>query len=231
MCGDATHPAVLAALLAGTPAALLLTDPPYNVAYEGKTADKLTIANDAMAGDDYRRFLAASLTAAKGVLRPGAAFYGGPADPDGGPPVSACGDAGLAVRQVLVWVKSAFALGRQDYHWRHEPCLYGWAEGAAHTWLGDRAQSTVLEFDRPARNDVHPTMKPVGLFAYLVGNSCPEGGVVLDPFAGSGTALAACEHTGRTAYLVELDPRYCDVIRTRYEELTGKAAERVPATR
>ena len=142
----------------------------------------------------------------------------------------ACADAGLAVRQCLVWAKSAFTLGRQDYHWRHEPCLYGWRDGAAHAWLGDRAQSTVLEFDRPAKNGEHPTMKPVALFEYLVRNSCPEGGVVLDPFAGSGTALVAAETTGRRAALLELDPRYCDVIVRRWEAFTGKAAERVPAT-
>ncbi|QEL20640.1 DNA modification methylase [Limnoglobus roseus] len=229
LCGDATNPADLATVLDGAPADLLLTDPPYNVAYEGKTADKLTLANDAMAGGDYRRFLARALAAANGVLRPGAAFYLWHADFEGLTVRTACADAGLRVRQCLVWVKSAFALGRFDYHWKHEPCLYGWADGAAHTWLSDRTQTTVLEFDRPAKNDVHPTMKPVDLFAYLVGNSCPAAGVVLDPFAGSGTTLVAAEHTGRTAALVELDPRYCDVVVRRYEDLTGQTAERVPA--
>jgi site-specific DNA-methyltransferase (adenine-specific) len=229
VCGDATRPDHLALALAGRPADLLLTDPPYNVAYAGKTADRLTIANDAMPTADYRRFLAAALAAAKGALLPGAAFYLWHADLEGLAVRAACQDAGLRVRQCLVWVKSAFALGHFDYHWRHEPCLYGWVEGAAHTWLSDRSQSTVLEFDRPTSNDVHPTMKPVGLFAYLVGNSCPAGGVVLDPFAGSGTTLAAAEQAGRAACLVELDPRYCDAIAARYEHLTGKAGERVPA--
>ncbi|WP_218575237.1 DNA methyltransferase [Limnoglobus roseus] len=120
-------------------------------------------------------------------------------------------------------------MGRFDYHWKHEPCLYGCADGAAHTWLSDRTQTTVLEFDRPTKNDVHPAMKPVDLFAYLIGNSCPAAGVVPDPFAGSGTTPAAAEHTGRTAALVELDPRYCDVIVKRYEDLTGTPAERIPA--
>ncbi|QEL20913.1 DNA modification methylase [Limnoglobus roseus] len=228
LCGDATNPADLATLLAGTPAGLLRTDPPYNVAYEGKTADKLTLANDALAGDDDRRFLARALAAANGVLRPGAGFYLWHADLEGLTARTACADAGLRVRQCLVWVKSAFALGRFDYHWGHEPCLYVWADGAAHTCLSDRAQATVLPFDRPAKNDVHPAMKPVDLFADLIGNSCPNGGVVLDPFAGSGTSLVAGEHTGRTAALVELDPRYCDVIVKRYEDLTGGTAERVP---
>jgi site-specific DNA-methyltransferase (adenine-specific) len=123
-------------------------------------------------------------------------------------------------------VKGSLVLGRQDYHWRHEPCLYGWAGGAAHAWLGDRTQTTVLEFPKPARNADHPTAKPVDLFAALVRNSCPAGGRVLDPFAGSGTALVAAEVTGRSACLVELDPRYCDVVVRWYEAFTGKAAER-----
>lgn len=115
--------------------------------------------------------------------------------------------------------------GRQDYQWKHEPCLYGWAEGAAHTWLADRAQTTVLEFDKPARSAEHPTMKPVDLFAYLIGNSCRPGGKVLDVFAGSGTTLIAAEQTGRTAFLLELDPRYADVIVRRFETYTGEQAK------
>ena len=124
--------------------------------------------------------------------------------------------------------QAAFTLGRQDYQWKHEPCLYGWADGAPHTWLGDRAQTTVLEFDRPARNADHPTTKPVALFAHLVANSCPCDGLVLDPFAGSGTALLASEQLGRTARLLELDPRYCDVIVRRFEAATGQKAVRGP---
>ena len=129
------------------------------------------------------------------------------------------------MRQCLVWVKNLLVLGRQDYHWKHEPCLYGWVDGAAHTWLGDRSQTTVLAFDKPARNGEHPTMKPVALFAHLIGNSCPKGGIVLDPFGGSGTTLIAAEQTGRTASLVELDPHYCDVIVKRYETFAGTKAE------
>ena len=229
VCGDAADPAAYARLLAGTPADLLLTDPPYNVAYAGKTVAAMTIANVDMTDDAYRAFLAKCLSAAVAVVRPGGGFYVWHADLHGLPVRLACADAGLAVRQCLVWAKSAFTLGRQDYHWRHEPCLYGWRDGAAHQWLGDRAQSTVLEFDRPAKNGEHPTMKPVALFEYLVRNSCPEGGVVLDPFAGSGTALVAAETTGRRAAALELDPRYCDVVVGRWERLTGRTAERVPA--
>lgn len=227
LCGDATQPADLARLLPDAPVDMLLTDPPYNVAYEGKTAEALTIANDQMDPAAYRRFLASALTAAGGHLRPGGAFYLWHADTAGLDVRTACAEAGLQVRQCLVWVKSVLVPGRQDYQWKHEPCLYGWADGAAHTWLSDRAQTTVLEFDKPARSTDHPTMKPVDLFAYLIRNSCKPGGTVLDPFAGSGTALVAAEQTGRTAMLVELDPRYADVIVRRYETYTGEQAKRL----
>jgi site-specific DNA-methyltransferase (adenine-specific) len=225
LCGDATKPEDLARLLPDRPADVLLTDPPYNVAYEGKTADKLTIANDAMSPAEYRKFLKSALATASERLRPGGAFYVWHADTAGLDVRLACAEAGLSVRQCLVWVKSVMVLGRQDYHWRHEPCVYGWADGAAHTWLSDRSQTTVLEFDKPARSADHPTTKPVELFAYLLGNSCKPGGTVLDCFAGSGTSLVAAEQTGRTAALLELDPRYCDVIVRRYETFSGHKAE------
>ena len=188
LCGNATTPEDLARLLPGGPADVLLTDPPYNVAYEGKTADQLTIANDDMDPAAYRAFLTAALTAAKAHLKPGGAFYVWHADTAGLDVRTACARAGLTVRQCLVWVKSALVLGRQDYHWRHEPCIYGWNDGAPHTWLGDRAQTTVLEFDKPTKNPDHPTPKPTELFSYLLGNSCPPGGTALDPFAGSGNS-------------------------------------------
>jgi site-specific DNA-methyltransferase (adenine-specific) len=174
----------------------------------------------------YRRFLASALGNAVRHLRPGGGFYVWHADVTALPVRLACADAGLTIRQGLVWVKSSHALGRQDYQWKHEPCLYGWADGAAHTWLSDRSQTTVLDFDKPVRNADHPTTKPADLFAYLVGNSCSKGGTVLDPFAGSGTALVAAHTTGRVARLLELDPRYCDVVVSRFENLTGMKAER-----
>ena len=229
VCGDAADPAAYARLLEGTPADLLLTDPPCGVSHVGGTPDAMTIANDDLAPADYDPFLARTLAAAAACLGPGAAFYVWHADLHGGLARRAAETAGLPLRQVLVWVKSAFALGRADYHWQHEPCLYGWKPGAAHRWHGGRAQGTTLCFDKPARNGDHPTMKPVALFRRLVENSCPEGGLVLDPFAGSGTALIAAETTGRRAALLELDPRYCDVIVKRYEQFTGEAAERHPA--
>lgn len=228
VCGDATDPAAVAQLMDGELADLLLTDPPYNVAYAGKTADALTLANDDQPPDAYRRFLAAALRAAVPHLSPGGGFYLWHADLMALPTRQAVADAGLVVRQGLVWVKSAFTLGRADYQWRHEPCLYGWADGAAHRWFGGRDQSTVLEFGRPNASPDHPTPKPVALFETLVGNSCPPAGVVLDPFAGSGTTLVACERTGRAARLLELDPRYCDVIARRYADTTGTTPTRTP---
>jgi site-specific DNA-methyltransferase (adenine-specific) len=210
----------LAAKLASFESAIN-TDPPYNVAYTGKTDAQLTIGNDAMDEDAYGRFLVAALGHAIARVRPGGAFYVWHADLHGLTVRAACAEAGLLVRQCLVWAKNTMVLGRQDYQWKHEPCLYGWAEGAAHTWLGDRAQTTVLEFAKPARNGEHPTMKPVELFAYLLRNSCPKGGRVFDPFGGSGTTLIAAEQEGRSASLMELDPKYCDVIVRRFEAFTG----------
>ena len=141
--------------------------------------------------------------------------------------MAACVAAGWTVRQVLVWVKNSLVLGRQDYHWRHESCLYGWLDGAAHYWGSDRRQTTVLEFDRPTRSDIHPTMKPVRLFDYQIRNSCREGGTVLDIFGGSGTTLVACEQNGRVCRMMEIDPRYCDAIIRRWETLTGEKAIKI----
>lgn len=135
--------------------------------------------------------------------------------------------AGLEVRQCLVWVKNTFTMGRQDYHWRHEPILYGWKDGAAHYFIDDRTQDTVLEEDRPQRNDIHPTMKPVPLIKKLIANSSRMGDVVLDLFGGSGTTLIACEEMKRKCYMMEYDPRYVDVIINRWESVTGEIAERM----
>ena len=229
VCGYAADPAAYAKILDGAQADLLLTDPPYGVSYVGGTSDAMTLANDDLSAADYDPFLAKTLNAAAAALKPGSAFYLWHADLHGGTVRAAADRAGLPLRQVLVWVKSAFALGRSDYHWQHEPCLYGWRPGAPHAWHGGRAQGTTLAFDKPARNGDHPTMKPVALFRRLVENSCPPGGLVLDPFAGSGTSLIAAEEAGRVAALLELDPRFCDVIVRRYETFTGKVAERVTA--
>ena len=222
MCGDSTDPADVARLMDGKAADLLLTDPPYNVNYEGGTG--LTIQNDNMEDAAFRKFLRDAFACADGVMKPGAAFYIWHADSEGYNFRGACHDIGWQVRQCLIWNKNALVLGRQDYQWKHEPCLYGWKAGAAHTWLNDRTQTTVLDFDKPSRSDIHPTMKPIGLFDYQIRNSCPAGGAVLDLFNGSGTTIMACEQNGRGAYTMELDPRYVDAAIERWESFTGGKA-------
>ena len=224
LCGDSTDIDAVLEFMGGGRADCLITDPPYNVAYEGKTKDALTIANDSMDDAAFRQFLTDAFIAANAVMKPGAAFYIWHADSEGFNFRGACRDVGWRVRQCLIWVKNTFVLGRQDYHWRHEPCLYGWTDGGSHKWYGDRAQSTVLEFDRPNRNAEHPTMKPVELIEYQLRNSTKSGDIVLDLFGGSGTTLIACEKAGRTARLVELDPKYVDVIVRRWQEFTGERA-------
>jgi len=224
MCGDSTSIEAVELLMAGGKADLLLTDPPYNVAYEGKTAEALTIQNDSMSDDDFRQFLRDVYSTADSVMNPGAVFYIWHADSEGYNFRGAAYDVGWQVRQCLIWNKNSLVLGRQDYHWKHEPCLYGWKEGAAHYWGSDRSQTTVLDFNRPSRNGEHPTMKPVELFQYQVENSSKRKGMVLDLFGGSGTTAIACEKTGRHARLMELDPRYCDVIVKRWQAFTGKTA-------
>ena len=226
LCGDSTSPEDVSRLMGGDLADLWLTDPPYNVAYQGKTKDALTIQNDEMDDESFRRFLVSAYSAADSVLKEGGAFYIWHADSEGFNFRGACRDVGWKVRECLVWVKNAFVMGRQDYQWKHEPCLYGWKEGASHNWYSDRCQTTVLEFARPNRNGEHPTMKPVELFRYLIANSTRKGQVVLDSFGGSGTTLIACENIGRKACLLELDPVYCDVIVKRWQNLTGQKAYR-----
>lgn len=222
MCGDSTAPADVSRLMCGVKADLLLTDPPYNVAYEGGTG--LTIQNDNMDDASFRQFLKDAFQCADGVMKPGAAFYIWHADSEGFNFRGACHDIGWQVRQCLIWNKNALVLGRQDYQWKHEPCLYGWKGGASHTWLSDRKQTTVMDFDRPTRSELHPTMKPIPLFDYQIRNSCPVGGAVLDLFNGSGTTIMACEQNGRSAYTMELDPRYVDAAIARWEEFTGDKA-------
>jgi DNA modification methylase len=224
LCGDSTDTIALERLTQNKPADLWLTDPPYNVAYEGKTADALTIKNDSMSNADFRQFLHDVYVAANCFLKPGASFYIWHADSEGYNFRGAAHDVGWKVRQCLVWVKSCMVMGRQDYQWKHEPCLYGWTEGAAHTWNSDRKQTTVLEFDKPRRNGEHPTMKPVDLFQYQMANSTKPENIVLDSFGGSGTTMIAAERINRKARIMELDPRYCDVIVKRWEDFTGKKA-------
>jgi site-specific DNA-methyltransferase (adenine-specific) len=225
MCGDSTSIDDVEKLMDGTTVDLLLTDPPYNVNYEGKTKDKLKIENDKMNNDNFRQFLVDAFTCADSVMKPGAGFYIWHADSEGYNFRGACYDIGWEVKQCLIWNKNSLVLGRQDYHWKHEPCLYGWKSGAGHNWYADRKQTTVLDFDRPSRNAEHPTMKPIPLFDYQIKNNTKKEDVVLDLFGGSGTTLMACEQNNRKAYLMELDPKYVDVIIDRWEQYTGQKAQ------
>ena len=225
----------------GQKADLLITDPPYNVALgqEGghalrpseakqlhRRTDGLVIQNDSWESDEeFIDFLTSSFDSALTSMRAGAVFYIWYADTQALNFRLACRNADMQIRENLIWNKSVFAMGRQDYQWKHEPCLYGWKDGAAHLWASDRKQSTVIDFSKPSKSELHPTMKPIGLFAYQIGNNTHEGDAVLDIFGGSGTTLMACEQLNRKSYTVELDPHYCDVILQRWEDYTGKKAE------
>jgi site-specific DNA-methyltransferase (adenine-specific) len=224
MCGDSTSIDHLQRLCDGQLVDMWLTDPPYNVAYEGGTKEKLKIKNDSMADNQFRQFLRDAYVAADAVMKAGAVFYIWHADLEGYNFRGAAKDAGWTVRQCLIWKKSSLVMGRQDYHWIHEPCLYGWKDGAAHLWAADRKQTTILQFDKPSRNGEHPTMKPVELFEYQMLNNTKGSDLVLDSFAGSGTTAIACEKHGRNARLMELDPKYCDVIIKRWQDFTGQQA-------
>ena len=227
MCGDSTNAETVALLMGGQKADLLLTDPPYNVAYEGKTKDALKIKNDNLSSDAFFEFLVDAFSAGASAIKEGASYYVWFASREHCNFENALVKSGLEVRQELIWKKNSMVLGRQDYQWKHEPCLYGWKEGASHNWYNDRCQTTILEFDRPVKNKDHPTMKPVALFAYQIQNSTKKGDIVLDLFGGSGTTIIACEQTGRSGYCMELDPKYCDVIIKRFENLTGTKAKKI----
>lgn len=203
---------------------LLLTDPPYNVNYQGGTAKREKLKNDNMKAEEYRKFLTAAFTNAYEYMRDGACFYVWHSTREHRNFETALNNAGLQVRQQLIWSKNHFILGRADYHWKHEPCLYGWKDGAAHSWYSDRKQTTVLNFKKPTKNRLHPTMKPIEMMRYLIGNSTKEGDKVLDLFGGSGSTLIACEELNRICYTMELEPKYCEVIIERWETLTGKKA-------
>ncbi len=262
ICGDSTDKAVVSKLMDGAKADMLLTDPPYNVGYTGKTADALTIKNDEMGDKEFYNFLVKAFTAARENLRAGGAFYIWHADSQGFNFRKALTTAELEVRQCLVWVKNTIVLGRQDYQWQHEPCLYGWKDGAAHYFTDSRTESTVFEDrinvnklskdemkallkelladkqsttviheDKPSASVEHPTMKPLKLLARQIRNSTRRGEKVLDTFGDSGSTLLACEQLGRVCYTVEIDPKYCDVIIKRYEDLTGDKAVRVSGER
>ena len=242
MCGDSTKREDVEKLCAGAQMDLLLTDPPYNVDYEGAAGK---IKNDHMASDKFREFLTAAFRNAATVMKPGAGFYIWHADSEGYNFRGACMDSKFQIRQCLIWVKNAHVMGRQDFQWKHEPCLfgereieedeiplgdetqpclYGWKDGARHYFFKNRKQSTVLEFPKPIKSKEHPMMKPVRLFDYQMQCSTHTGDSVLDLFAGSGTTIIAAEQNGRRAYCMEFDPHYVDVIIDRWEKFTGERA-------
>lgn len=257
--GDATSKEDLAKLLqagGGHLIDMLMTDPPYNVSYEGKTEDALTIDNDSMSDDSFVEFLTSAFDAADSVMKDGAPFYIWHASSTNIQFEKACENVKWPVRQTLIWSKNTFVLGRQDYQWKHEPCLYGWKGGAPHYFTKERNLPTVLEQEpididnmkaddmrqllkkilesdipvsvinekKPVRNGEHPTMKPIKLIARLIINSSKKGERVLDMFGGSGSTMIACEQLGRKCLMMELDPRYADVIVDRWEEFTGRKA-------
>lgn len=256
ICGDSTDGETVKRLMEKENADLLLTDPPYNVAYE--SADGKTIQNDNMKKEEFLQFLTQAFNNAHSSMKKGAAFYIWHASREQVNFETALNNAGLEVRQQLIWNKNALIMGRQDYQWKHEPCFYGWKDGAPHYFTHSRCETTIIEDspnlnkmsktelknyikelknntlpttvineDKPLRNDDHPTMKPIKLLGYQVGNSSRQGELVLDIFGGSGSTLIACEQLNRTCYMCELDPKYCDVIIKRWENLTGQKAERI----
>ena len=219
LCGDTTVGDDWQKLMDGKLADLVLTDPPYNVAYDGGTDEKLTIQNDSMSDEDFYKFLYDSFLNMNLVTKKGGGWYVWHADKEVINFRKAMTDAGVLVKQGLVWNKNSMVMGRQDYQWKHEPCLYGWKEGAPHNWYSDRKQTTILEFDRPVRNAEHPTMKPIPLFSYQINNSSRNGDIVIDGFLGSGSAMVAAHQLGRICYGIELDPKYCQVIVDRMKNL------------
>lgn len=229
ICGDSTQTDTFKRLLGDELADLVITDPPYNVALgmeskeqakaRNRRTDGLVIQNDKMSNDDFYQFLYDFYTALGSYTKAGGAWYVWFADVEIVNFAKAFKDAGIKLAQMLIWQKNSIVMGRKDYHFKHEPCLYGWKEGAAHGWYSDRKQTTVLEFDRPKRNAEHPTMKPVELIAYQIKNSSKQGDIVVDAFGGSGTTMVASHQLDRRCFMVEFDPKYCQVIVDRMMKL------------
>lgn len=208
MCGDCRSTKDVQALMNGRLADMILTDPPYNVNYEGGNDDKMTIQNDSMENDLFFRFLKSVFDVMYKVVKPGGSYYVFHADSEGENFRRAIREAGFKIAQCCIWVKDNFVMGRQDYQWKHEPCLYGWKKGAAHYWNSDRKQTTIWNFDKPKANRIHPTMKPIALMAYPITNSTKNGELIVDFFSGSGSTIMACQQTDRIGYGMEIDPKY-----------------------
>lgn len=258
MCGDSTSIADMEELVDVNKIDLYVTDPPYNVAYEGGTEEAMTIMNDSMDDVSFRQFLKDAFSVADKHLKPGGAFYIWHADSEGLNFRAAVKETGWLLKQNIIWVKNSIVLGRQDYQWKHEPCLYGWKDGASHYFVDNRSLATVIEEDednlkemtkgeliayiktmqegsptsvfyedKPVRNDIHPTMKPLKLIARCVLNSSKKGERVLDSFNGGGSTLMVCEKTERIYYGMELDPLYVERTIKRWEDETGLKAEKI----
>ena len=221
MCGDSTDKAAVEMLMDGKKANLVVTDPPYNVNYQG-TAGK--IKNDNMDNDSFYRFLFDSFTNMEHAMADDASIYVFHSDTEGLNFRKAFADAGFYLSGCCIWKKPSLVLGRSPYQWQHEPCLFGWKKSGKHKWYAGRKETTIWEFDKPKKNSDHPTMKPIALISYPIKNSSMSNCIVLDPFGGSGSTLIACEQLDRICYTMELDPKYCDVIVKRWETLTGEKA-------
>lgn len=222
MCGSSTSLDDFERLMNGHKADMVFTDPPYNVAYEGKTKDALTIENDSMNDGEFYQFLYDAYTAMGAYMKAGASIYVAHADIEGVNFRKAFKDAGFYLSSLIIWNKNTMVLGRSDYQWKHEPILYGWKEGGSHKFYGGRSQTSVWDIEKPARNAEHPTMKPVALMVRAIKNSSKQEDIVVDAFLGSGSTLIAAEQAGRICYGMELDPRYVDVIRKRYANHIGE---------
>ena len=219
MCGDATSSEDVAKLMEDKKANLILTDPPYNVAF--KSSDGLTIQNDSMKNNDFYEFLFSSFKNMAEHLENGGAAYIFHADTEGLNFRKAFIDAGFHLAGCCIWVKDSLVLGRSDYQWQHEPVLYGFMQNGKHPWYSDRKQTTIWNFDKPKKNSNHPTSKPLDLLAYPINNSTQANAIVIDTFGGSGSTLMACEQMNRICYTMELDEKYASVILRRYVEDTN----------
>jgi len=222
VCGDSTKEETYDVLMQGQKANLVVTDPPYNVNYEG-TAGK--IKNDNMADEKFYQFLLDAFVNMEKVMANDASIYVFHADTEGLNFRKAFSDAGFYLSGCCIWMKPSLVLGRSPYQWQHEPCLYGWKKKGKHQWYSDRKQTTIWSFEKTKKNTDHPTMKPIPLLAYPIKNSSMSNTLVLDPFGGSGSTLIACEQTDRSCYTIELDEKFCDVIVKRYIEQVGTADE------
>ena len=220
VCGDSTKPETFALLMGNRKANLVITDPPYNVNYEGSAGK---IKNDNMADDAFYQFLLAAFQNTEAVMADDASIYVFHADTEGLNFRRAFADAGFRLSGTCIWKKQSLVLGRSPYQWQHEPILFGWKKKGRHQWYTGRKESTIWEFDKPKKNGDHPTMKPIPLLAYPIMNSSMSNTLVLDPFGGSGSTLIACEQTDRSCYMIELDEKFCDVIVKRYIEQVGSA--------